>query len=78
MTPEAAFMFGSLTSFVITFVVLGFIVFRPRFVDLMAERDEWRNRAILVEDSADAQFDSDMALIGEWGNDAVPPDDWLV
>lgn len=34
-----------------TFVATGLLVFRPRLIELMAERDHWRARAIEAEDN---------------------------
>ena len=82
MGPEAAFIFGAVSTFVITLVVSASMLFRPRFIELIGERDEWRNRALMAEDQPGATIDTDARMTRVFVPDSPLPDatdftDWL-
>ena len=65
---NSAQIIGAITVIMVTqFILTSTLIWRPRMLELMNDRDIWRTRAIQAEDKEDAQ-DIDIRVLTEWGS----------
>ena len=65
---ETVFITGVFVGMFITMIAGSLWVMKPRFDELMESRNLWRDRALHAEDSAQAQYDADLEILGSWGS----------
>ena len=71
--PETIFVAGLFVGSVFMLIFMPLMVFRPRFEQLMADRNAWKLRAEIAENEIGRAEALDLEVLGSWGS-AV---DWL-
>jgi len=77
MDPETSFLAGAFVASVFLLILMPLMVFKPRFEELMQDRNSWRLRAEIAENELGRAEALDLDVIGGWdAATAMMPDDW--
>ena len=76
MDAETAFVAGLTVASICMLIFMPLMIFKPRFDQLVADRDAWKMRAEIAENEIGRAEALDFEVLGSWGS-ATEPTDWL-